>query len=137
LLKDRREGEQRKARDLLVAEFHNREKAYVPLSKLKDYLLSETHLVGRSKAKLLRSVGFNEMNAGLLEEGLIAIARAGDINEVVPSPYGVKYLIDGMLKAPTGGFIKMRTIWIIDKGQVRPRFVTAYPLGTTEREGEL
>jgi hypothetical protein len=120
-----------------MTEFHNREKAYVPLSKLKDYLLSETHSVGKSKAKLLRSVGFNEMNTNLLKEGLIAIARAGDIKEVVSSPYGVKYLIDGMLKTPTGGFIKMRTIWTIDKGQVRPRFVTAYPLGTTKRKVEL
>jgi len=27
-----------------------------------------------------------------------------------------------------GGSIKMRTVWIIDRDQERPRFVTAYPI---------
>ena len=44
------------------------------------------------------------------------------------SPHGVKYVIDGSLRTPAGGSIKMRTIWITDKDQVRPRFVTSYPV---------
>ena len=111
-----------------MTEFRNRENAYIPLSKLKDYLLSETHSVGKSKAKLLRSAGFNEANVTLLKESILAIAHSGQVIEAISSPHGVKYVIDGLLKTPIGGFIKMRTIWIIDKGQERPRFVTAYPL---------
>lgn len=111
-----------------MTEFYNREKAYVPIAKLKDYLLSETHSVGKSKAKFLRSVGFNEMNVNLLKDSLAAIANSGDVKEAIASPHGVKYIIDGLLKTPTGGAIKMRTIWIINKGQERPRFVTAYPV---------
>ncbi|MGH7599609.1 MAG: DUF6883 domain-containing protein [bacterium] len=38
----------------------NREKAYIPPSKLRDYLLSETHVVGRGKAKFFRMFGFKE-----------------------------------------------------------------------------
>lgn len=110
-----------------MIQFLNREKAYIPLSKLRDYLLSETHSVGKSKAKLLRSLGFNEMNVNLLKEGLTAIAHSGDVKEAMSSPHGVKYIIDGLLPTPDGGSIKMRTIWIIDKGHERPRFVTAYP----------
>jgi Domain of unknown function (DUF6883) len=109
-------------------EFPNRENAYVPLSKLKEYLLSETHSVGKSKAKLLRSFGFSEMNIDMLMRGLISIAHSGEVKEVLSSPHGVKYVIDGSLKTPAGGSIKMRTIWIIDKDQARPRFVTAYPV---------
>ncbi len=109
-------------------ELPNREKAYIPLSKLKDYLLSETHSVGKSKAKLLRSLGFNETNVDLLKQGLISIAHSGDVKEAISSLHGVKYIINGLLKTPDGGSIKMRTIWIIDKGHERPRFVTAYPL---------
>jgi hypothetical protein len=111
-----------------MMEFPNRENAYIPLSKLKDYLLSETHLVGKSKAKFLRSAGFNEMNIDMLIQGLISIAHSGDIKEVLSSTHGVKYVIDGLLRTPAGGSIEMRTIWITDKGQVRPCFVTAYPL---------
>ena len=109
-------------------ELPNKEKAYIPLAKLKDYLLSETHSVGKSKAKFLRSLGFNEVNVNLLKEGLIAIAHSGNVKDVVSSSHGVKYVIDGQLKVPVGGFIEMRTVWIIDKGQSRPRFVTSYPL---------
>ena len=106
----------------------NKEKAYIPLSKLKDYLLSETHSVGKSKAKLLRSLGFNEMNVNLLKESLMAIAHSENVKEAISSPHGVKYIIDGLLRTQAGGSIIMRTVWIIDKGHERARFVTAYPV---------
>jgi hypothetical protein len=90
--------------------------------------LSETHAVGRSKARLFRSLGFNENNVSLLKQGLIAIAHSEDVKEVISSPYGVKYIIEGLLQTPVGDSIRIRTIWIIEKGQERPRFVTAYPV---------
>ncbi len=106
----------------------NREYAYIPLAKLLDYLLSETHPVGKSKAKYFRSLGFNETNLNLLKEGLLAIASSEDVKETISSSHGVKYVIDGMLQTPTGVFIKLRTIWIIDKDMERPRFITTYPI---------
>lgn len=106
----------------------NKEKAYISLEKLKDYLLSEKHAVGKSKAKLLRSFGFNEDKVNLLKEGLIAIAQNEKIKEEIPSAYGIKYIIDGKLTTPDGKLITMRTVWIINKGEAEPRFVTAYPL---------
>jgi hypothetical protein len=106
----------------------NREQAYIPSTKLSGYLLSETHSVGKSKSKLLRSVGFNEVNAATLKLGLIAIAHSEDVIETISSEYGIKYTIDGQLETPVGGTIKMRTIWIVEAGQEKPRFVTAYPI---------
>lgn len=111
-----------------MMELPNKEKAHVSLEKLKDYLLSETHAVGKAKVKLLRSFGFNENNVHLLKEGLTAIARTGKIKEAILSTYGVIYIVEGTLVTPDGSFIEMRTIWIIDKGQAEQRFVTAYPL---------
>ncbi len=64
----------------------------------------------------------------MLKQGLINIAQSEDVVEVISSPHGVKYIIDGGIKTPAGNFIKMRTVWIIDKEQESPRFVTAYPL---------
>lgn len=104
-----------------------KESACVPRSKLKDYLLSETHIVGRSKAKLLRMYGFNEANLDSLEKGLITIAQNQEVNNIISSPHGKKYTIDGFLYTPTNKSIKVRTVWIIDKGRDKPRFVTAYP----------
>ena len=106
----------------------NKEQAYIPVAKLLDYLLSETHPVGKSKAKYFRSLGFNETNIGLLKQGLLSIARSEEVKEVLSSDNGIKYVIDGTLKAPTGIMIVIRTVWIIDKGLERPRFVTAYPV---------
>lgn len=105
-----------------------KENAYIPVSKIIDYLLSETHTIGKSKAKLLRTVGFNESNVFLLKEGLMEIARSEDVTDVVSSTHGAKYVIDGLLKTPDEGFIKMKTVWIIDRGHEQPRFVTAYPV---------
>ncbi|MBI4825052.1 MAG: hypothetical protein HY807_01330 [Nitrospirae bacterium] len=106
----------------------DKENAYVPLSKLLNYLLSETHPIGKSKSKYLRSFGFNETNINLLKYQLTAIAQSEEVKEGISSPHGVKYIIDGFIKTPEGSSINMRTVWIIDKGKTHPRFVTAYPV---------
>ncbi len=106
----------------------NREFSYVPHAKLKGYLLSETHAVGRSKAKFLRMIGFNETNIDLLERGLTSIAQTNEITVAISSPHGTKYIIDGSLRTPSNRLIDIRTVWIIDKGQENPRFVTAFPI---------
>ena len=71
----------------------NRNKAYIPLRKLELYLLSETHAVGKSKAKFFRMLGFNETNITRLEQELLAIAQTETVTEVIPSPYGTKYIM--------------------------------------------
>ena len=106
----------------------NKENAYIPTAKLLNYLLSETHPIGKSKARYLRSIGFNETNVNLLKERLITIAQSENVKETVFSSHGVKYIIDGLLQTPVGISTQIRTIWIIEKGQERPRFVTAYPI---------
>lgn len=107
--------------------FPNQDKAYIPPSKLTEYLLSETHAVGRSKAKYFRALGFNEANPRTLEQSLLAIAHTGKIVEVVSSPHGTKYVVDGSLETPSDVAVEVRTVWIIEVEEDRPRFVTAYP----------
>ena len=105
----------------------NRESAYIAQSKLTEYLLSETHPDGSSKARLLYAAGFDMTKVNILEHGLISIAQTGRVEEVATSMYGTKYVIDGVLTSPNGDLIQLRTIWIIDAGQSAPRLVTAYP----------
>jgi len=104
-----------------------REKAYIAPSKLSDYLLSKTHPIGRWKRKYFIEIGLDEKNADSLAKGLMSIANNGKVKESISSLYGVKYIIDGKLKGPSGE-VKVRTVWIIEKNQDTPRFVTAYPL---------
>jgi len=105
----------------------NREKAYIPISKLIDYLLSETHVTGKTKSKFFRLFGFDESNSDMLEQGLLAIAKTQDVVEVNTSAHGTKYVIDGSLFSPLNRFVRIRTVWIIEREQDAPRFVTAYP----------
>jgi hypothetical protein len=108
-------------------ELPNKSRAYVPPKKITDYLLSETHAVGKSKARYFRSFGFNHTTADQLRQGLMSIAQSGQVEEAEKSPFGTKFIVDGELETPKGVMIRVRTIWIIEKGQDNPRFITAYP----------
>jgi len=101
--------------------------AYVPTAKLIEYLLSETHPVGKSKARFFREAGFSDTNADALERALLDIPREEDVVETATSVYGTKYVVEGMLNTPARGPLPLRTVWILEPGDDRPRFVTAYP----------
>ena len=105
-----------------------RQSAYVPRQKLNGYLLSRTHPIGRWKSKLFRDLGFDENNVDLLEGRLIDIANTENVKESIISEHGTKYVIDGSLETPSGSFLRVRTVWVIDEGEDMPRFVTAYPV---------
>jgi hypothetical protein len=109
-------------------ELPNKSQAYIANSKIVDYLLSETHAVGKSKAKFFRSFGFNETNTAQLGHGLISIAQTESVTEITETPHGIKYVIDGNLETPNSVTIYLRTVWIIETGDTIPRLVTAHPL---------
>lgn len=110
--------------------------AIVPESKLAGYLLSETHSVGRTKAKYFRALGYSERNLVRLKEAFIAVAVTGDVTELISTPFGTKYVVDGDLDAPAGIRARVRTVWILESGEDLPRFVTAYPAGEEFRGEE-
>ncbi len=103
------------------------ESAYVDRSKVADYLLSMTHPDGRSKAEFLSRFGFTVEICDVLIAALLEIARRDDIVEIVESNFGKRYVVDGWLQLPDGTRPMIRTVWIIETGQLAPRFVTAYP----------
>jgi hypothetical protein len=104
------------------------DRAFVPAEKVHDYLLSESHPDGASKARHLRRLGFDDTNAGVLTEQLLSIVRSGPVDEVEQRPYGVLYVVHGVVAGPLGGGTRLRNVWIIQTGSDRPRFVTAYPV---------
>ncbi len=76
---------------------------------------------------LLANLGYDIKNTRQLQRDLLSIANNGNITETVTSAYGTKYIIEGLLKSPSGNTLMMRTVWITEVGDLRPRFVTAYP----------
>ena len=107
----------------------NKSNATISTNKILDYLLSETHAVGKSKAKFFRLYGFDETNVQDFERRLLKIPHTEEVSQVVETMFGIKYLIDGSLETPKGVIIHVRTIWIIETGDTTPKLVTVYPLG--------
>ncbi len=103
------------------------ENAYVADEKILDYLLSLDHAEGSGKAKFFLSVGYARRDWTRLRDDLLLIARTGDVADVIRSAYGVKTVIDGMVRAPSGATISLRTIWIDETLDDVQRLVTAYP----------
>jgi len=101
--------------------------AVIPEKKITHYLLSDAHPLGRAQAKYFKVLGYNEENAVKPWEGLLAVAAEGIVAEVIDTPFGAKYVVDGDLMTPVGVRVRVRTIWVQERGQSVPRFVTAYP----------
>lgn len=102
------------------------EDAWIPAEKIAGYLLDLGHPVGRFKARVFRSLGYDGSSAEVLASQLTEIGRTQEVAKIESTPYGTKYVVDGLLKTPTGSISKVRTVWIIEADS-SPRFVTAYP----------
>ena len=105
----------------------NADRASVPSEKLTGYLLNVEHSQGGTKARFLRSHGFDEQTLDLLEVGLLRIARSGPVQDERWNGYATTYAVVGELLTPRGTTIRLRTVWAVEQGQTDPRFVSAYP----------
>ena len=109
----------------------NAARAYVDSAKVRDYLLSREHPVGRFKAAVFARLGYERTTAARLREDLQAIARTGDAEAGTPLPYGQPYRVHAILRGPNGRSLSpLVTIWIVRTGEDFPRLVTAYPEAT-------
>ncbi len=96
-------------------------------SKLAGYLLSEKHPIGRTKAVLFKRFGYSAEAWSIFARDLIRIARENEVTSVEKTPFGVRYVIDGVLSTPSGRPLPVRTIWFVDNDEQIAHFVTAYP----------
>lgn len=102
-------------------------RAIVPLAKLKNYLLSESHDTGKSKAVFFKSYGFHAARAEALGREIKNVAERYPVRYEIKSEYGTKYVIDGIILTPTDDAVPIRTVWLIKHGGGIPILVTAYP----------
>jgi hypothetical protein len=106
----------------------NKGHTVVEREKVQDYLLSPSHPTGKGKAEFFTSMGFQRDAWELLADALRQMARDCFITKNMTSPHGQKYIVDGILVTPSGQRPFIRTVWVVDAGDDRPRLVTAYPL---------
>ena len=105
----------------------NSEHANISPGKIRDYLLSAEHPIGRFKARFFRALGYTPEDWERLAADLVSAAQTHDA-EAIRSPYGEKFRIVGRLTGPNGRSAEVISVWIRLPGADDPRFVTVYPL---------
>ncbi len=92
----------------------NGDRGEVPEAKITGYLLSLAHEDGRSKAQFFIRFGFSVTEWQELATTLQELARQHPVTRVEDSPFGKRYIIEGVIKAPDGRTPWIRTIWFIE-----------------------
>ena len=101
--------------------------AVVEREKVVDYLLNRAHRYGASKAEFFFKYGFRLDQWQALAQALLEHGQKHDVINVTETGFGPRYLIDGELLSPDGRAPRVRTVWQLDRGQLAPRLITAYP----------
>jgi hypothetical protein len=95
--------------------------------KVRDYLLSPAHPVGRFKAAFFSQLGYEQSDWLRLQRELIAIGSTDAVDRHTPTHYGDHYEIVAELEGPFGLSTALRTVWLVRHGDGTARFITAYP----------
>lgn len=104
----------------------NARSAIISPEKIRDYLLSPVHPVGRYKAAFFRSHGYEQSNWTTLAADIRAVLTA-EARLMEKTEYGDKYMITSHIVGPSRRRFGITTVWIILSGEDAPRLVTAYP----------
>jgi hypothetical protein len=106
----------------------NNEKAKVLDKKITDYLLNDSHEIGKHKANFFKRFGFDISNLGIFKNSLLQHSIEREIEKINNSEFGNKYELKCEMKTPDERNPCIVTVWIIENGKERPTLITAYPL---------
>jgi len=104
----------------------NPDRAVVDEAKVRDYLLSAEHPIGRFKAAAFASAGYRRDDWPILRTDLLATARLEAALQA-QTPFGQTYEIPAILRGPAGRELAVTVIWVVRRGEDFARLVTAYP----------
>jgi hypothetical protein len=106
----------------------NAERAVVDIDKLRNYCLNFDHRRGCHKARVFTaSLGLTGEHVEDLRNALLAAAINNDATPVERDEYGRRYVVDFMANGPAGQ-AKIRSSWIIRRGEDFPRLTSCYVL---------
>ncbi|QDU65124.1 hypothetical protein Pla86_01880 [Planctomycetes bacterium Pla86] len=95
--------------------------------KIREYLLSDAHPVGRFKAAFFGGLGYSAGEWEVLAADLRGHAVENDASATETNEYGQKYEVRGRMAGPAGKIAVVVAVWIVLRGEDFPRFVTAFP----------
>ena len=100
--------------------------AFIDDRKLIDYCLSESHPVGKHKARVfMAALGFSLSNFHDLRESILNEILENDAILTEINQYGTLYVVDVTVKNPPKQ-AKVRTSWIIRTDEDFPRLTSCY-----------
>ena len=105
----------------------NNELSIVADNKITDYLLSDTHEIGKHKANFFKRFGFDLSDAETFRDSLLNHSVEREIEANKETPFGNKYELKCELKTPDERNPCIVTVWIIENNEETPKLVTAYP----------
>ena len=103
------------------------EHAHIDSAKIRDYLLSDVHPVGRFKAVVFHALGYKAAEWEKLRDDLLAHAQGAEAVPGQASAFGQKYEVSGTLRGPNGREAKFTSVWLAPVEGGAPRFITAFP----------
>jgi len=103
----------------------NPDRAVVDAAKVRDYLLSTGHSVGRFKAAVFAAAGYRRSRWAVLQADLLETALLQPTIET-QTPFGQKFEVPAILHGPHRE-LAVTVVWLVRRGEDFPRLVTAYP----------
>jgi hypothetical protein len=85
-----------------LARLPNAERAIIEADKLRGYVLSSAHPVGRFKAAFFQRLGYSAENWEAFEWSLRELILSQDVAQVEESQYGQKFIVEGPFKGSSG-----------------------------------
>ena len=105
----------------------NADRAEIEPEKLRGYLLSPTHPVGRFKSRFFAALGYSADAWQTLEADLRIQHLSQDVEPGEPTSYGQPFTIRAILKGPNDESALVVSIWFIRESSMVPHFVSAFP----------
>ncbi len=105
----------------------NAPEAIISPEKIRNYLLSHEHPIGRFKASFFAQLGYTGDNWQEFERDLRQQILGLEAKDAGTTRYGRKYSISGLLTGPSGKAAMIVSVWVVRTGDNVARLVTVYP----------
>ena len=105
-----------------------KDRLYVAQEKVTEYLLNTVHPDGGAKAYFFLRCGFQPEAWNVFADRLIEHGSQSSVVKEGNTPFGKKYVVEGLLKTSLRHDPLVRTVWFLSANGQNINLVTAYPL---------
>lgn len=103
------------------------EQVVVPRNKVGKYLLNPAHPLGGGKTRFFQQFGFPREHWPVLANALRRHAVENIVAEAIKDDDGTTYLTEGPLARPSIRRPHIRSVRLIETGELAPRLISTYP----------